>query len=890
LELDPRPGCINLVVAPNGAGKSVLRQALHDLFFGIEVRSTMNFRHGYPNMSLQAGAVTQDGTPLIFGWTRKQKRTYAPGAGPDAYLASLLDQIPEQKARLLFTLDTAALREGGLELAAGGGTVGEALLSGSGELASIRPLRATLQGRADQIWEKGKPSRPLAAAAKALAEARSHELAAVLVPRHLQAAAAAIEEHEALLREARARHGEAQDRMRVLARVERAKPHIEALDAAHAWLAGHPDAPVLDGRLGEELASARSAVVVAAAKLADAQAVRDRLAGALEAVRIDAAALDAAGELEGLAEALGRTEKGSRDASGLRSQYQEACVEVDALLRAVGSRLPRDRAAELLPTAAAAAHARALMQQEGAVMAEHAAAVRRNARARAALELLMAEGAQAEPASSAVELEGLLRVIRADRDPLKHAADLAEASRRAAAAAAAASSRVPGGPVSRQAMEEAPIETKFINLRETAERTGVAAQALKDRLEHAAGERASWRRSLDQLRAADLPDDNALAAARSKRDKGWGLMLRRAFPEGALDTGAETAYASGEPLALVFERDLRAADAVADRRILEVGEVKEAARLSQQLSDGTAAFESLRRSADAAAEAAEAARQDWAETCGIISLTWEASLQDVRAVLSLRAKAADAVHAAAVLESEAAALAALHGGWASELAGLMGLSAAAGLPGLLARADAHVHAADRAEAAATLRTARLGSAQEESAQAEAALILTLGELDAWRLNWTSALSTLGRPKGESGAAVAAVLDRLAELDSKLAEFSSLARRIDGINQDAQEFETTVSVLSTRFGLDQPADVFAAARSLIRRAAAAREAQSARQQAAGAAAAAETALSSAQEAVRLADLRIEAAVAACGAADPDEADLRLAASRERERHEAIRHGA
>ena len=35
LTFDPSPGVINLVVAPNGAGKSVLRGAFCDLLFGI---------------------------------------------------------------------------------------------------------------------------------------------------------------------------------------------------------------------------------------------------------------------------------------------------------------------------------------------------------------------------------------------------------------------------------------------------------------------------------------------------------------------------------------------------------------------------------------------------------------------------------------------------------------------------------------------------------------------------------------------------------------------------------------------------------------------------------------------------------------------------------------
>ena len=45
-----RPGTLNLLMAPNGGGKSVLRSAFCDLLFGIGGQSPMGFRYGYPGM------------------------------------------------------------------------------------------------------------------------------------------------------------------------------------------------------------------------------------------------------------------------------------------------------------------------------------------------------------------------------------------------------------------------------------------------------------------------------------------------------------------------------------------------------------------------------------------------------------------------------------------------------------------------------------------------------------------------------------------------------------------------------------------------------------------------------------------------------------------------
>src|ERR1700733_9702458 len=81
LALAAQPGCINLIVAPNGAGKSVLRQAFHDLLFGIPAQSKMRFRYDYAGMHLHADAVTQAGEDLAFGWKRKPGRVFADDAG-----------------------------------------------------------------------------------------------------------------------------------------------------------------------------------------------------------------------------------------------------------------------------------------------------------------------------------------------------------------------------------------------------------------------------------------------------------------------------------------------------------------------------------------------------------------------------------------------------------------------------------------------------------------------------------------------------------------------------------------------------------------------------------------------------------------------------------------
>ena len=66
MTFDARPGVLNLLLAPNGSGKSVLRSAFCDLLFGIGAQTPMGFRYGYPGMRITAEAIDPNQEPFAF--------------------------------------------------------------------------------------------------------------------------------------------------------------------------------------------------------------------------------------------------------------------------------------------------------------------------------------------------------------------------------------------------------------------------------------------------------------------------------------------------------------------------------------------------------------------------------------------------------------------------------------------------------------------------------------------------------------------------------------------------------------------------------------------------------------------------------------------------------
>ena len=578
LSFDPAPGCLNLVLAPNGAGKSVLRRAFHDLLFGIPLQSDMKFRFDYPGMHLHADAVSMEGADYSFGWQRKAGRVFPHAAADPAasrWLAELLAAVTPRQVEMLFALDTERLRSGGRDLAAGDSTLGSALLSGTGELAPVRALRRSLDERRVAIWERSKNSRLLNAALSRLAAASKQRRDAVQTPRSLGALQAEREATRARKQDAADNAAAAQARLGRLNRIELTRAPLAALADAAAWLTGHGDAAVLPDGLGDQLSQARHAASLAATRLDAARAqLEEAEARAAAIVRDDSAdALDA--ELARLPGALGDAATKRRDSLARAAERAAALAQIVALLREIGSAVPPAEAGSLIRTLPEMEAAREKISQHTVATTTLTLARTRLDKAQADMALLDSEAAAA-PVTAPDGLDLLLGEIRRTRDPLAHAAEIAQAVRVAAAAEMACLARLPGwiGTADDLVALTPATEATYARLAEMAgdaEARLRSAAAERDRLQ---AQRGTWEASLAALRQQAVPDAAALATARAARDRGWQLIYARAFAH-APDEAAERGYGGGDALPIAFERHMRAADAVADARIRELARVEQ---------------------------------------------------------------------------------------------------------------------------------------------------------------------------------------------------------------------------------------------------------------------------------------------------------------------------
>jgi uncharacterized protein YhaN len=890
-----RPGTLNLLMAPNGGGKSVLRSAFGDLLFGIGGQSPMGFRYGYPGMRILAEAVDAQGAAFSFGRRKGQGNTLidAEGAALDpATVARLLGAVDRTHLERLFALDTGRLRAGREALLDSNGDLGGALVSGAGGARNLRAVRATLEEGRDRLAPAARrsASRPFYVALDQFVAARKRRDAAMLRPDAWKKMQLTLEAaRETLRAQNAAAHAASADIAR-LERIRRVRPVLHALDEAAAWLADHLDAPVLDAGLKPRLDKAREQGVIVTQRLAREQEQAQQLAEQRDAVTVDDVLLAEADAIDALAQTAGAARKAQADLPGVEAEAEALRAAIAGRLRELGSPLPVEQAAEAVPRRAAATRARELVKASDRIQTALRTTAAQTDRLADDLARLQTEAAGLEAPADVSALEACVREIKAEGNPSRHQQDATRRCQQEDSALASALARVPGwagdaGTLARLAVLSPDAYQRLGDAWRDAQALTTQRQQAVDTSEH---DRTQAVAALGGLSAADsVPDTAALEAARQHRDHGWHLVYRKAFTADAPTEEQEAAFTGGQPLPLAYQRAVGSADRVADQRMQDgemagrIDAAKGAVREAETRLETAASLH--RRTADAEQVAAAA----WDDACRTFPLGTTPPLADVQAFLAAREKVIDVERAAALAAADRTELDRIHANWAQRLAALLtnGLKPDTGkvtnLEELLALADARLDQAQKDARARDALLVRRDEADKALGQARAAASTAQADLVAWHAGWDPALAALGRPPGETPGVTDDVLTGLDALAHDHRAYAALAARTTGMRQDIARFGLEAAALAGRAapGLD-PADPFAFVPAIRLRLQAVREAANRRTLLADQAQKAADAASVARQRVDAAEDALRALLDRIGAATIEAADERLRLAVER----------
>lgn len=222
----------HLLVGPNEAGKSTLRNAIQDLLFGIETRSPFNFLHPYNEMRL--GSLVEHETNMLdFIRSKGRNRTLQAKDGAilsDDALTPYLGQIDRLFFEQMYGLNHARLVQGGDEILSAANDIGRVLFQAASGIGSLGDIRDKLEDEADKLWAKrSSNNREYYIASQQLEKADAALKKATVRTKEWQEASSTVARIEETLNKLRVEYATLEQERVRLERIRRVAPILTAL-------------------------------------------------------------------------------------------------------------------------------------------------------------------------------------------------------------------------------------------------------------------------------------------------------------------------------------------------------------------------------------------------------------------------------------------------------------------------------------------------------------------------------------------------------------------------------------------------------------------------------------------------------------------------------------
>lgn len=729
----PHQACdFHLVLGRNEAGKSTLRQAFHDLLFGIPMNTPMSFLHAGTELELGAQLSGQPGT-ITFGRRRKRNGGLVDAHGqplaPDA-LRPWLGEVGEAFYERMFGLDHLRLAQGGRAMLQASDNVDSVLFQAAEGMLALNDVLASLQQEAAALWTPRKSrERAWYAAATRLSEAEAALKEATVRP---TAWADAAREHRRLddaFAQAEERHTTLLAEVREFERLRRSAPLLAQIRQYEARLAE------------SSLEGATALLLQYGADILRVEQMRLRVADHRDAIqRTDAHIEFLWSRLGGVLRQLGRSvpSSDSHALEGLAEQLPprplrrevELCLQEGRQVRAQCD----DAGAALEVRRAELEHVRRQIASLPAVTV--------SPELRQAVDAVTAAGdldARLVAARQAVERERgvLLRRLQSLAQPgVEVPTDVAPAIDWLGAMQACSSG-------------------SLVEWAQRRQRLQGDIDALVQRMQEMELQRQAAQVELEQFRRSrDLVSREQVLAARRERDAAWEALVQ-----------GETSL---EMEAGRFGALLQRADNLADLHLQGVDDAARLQALQHEHERWVAGLGALQASHDAAVQALARHEDEWAAACTARGLpvlppadlqSWQAERE---AVLTANDRLAGA-------EAEASALANQHDALLRRiLAALEGegrsIESAATLAAARDAARELLRAAEQGEARREALTEQQARIEAQLPALEKEFERRKSDLVTWQARWQDALMRAGLPADADAAFVDTSIALLADAD------------------------------------------------------------------------------------------------------------------------------
>lgn len=167
---------LHVITGINEAGKSTLKEAIVDLFYGIPVNTSYGFLHQMSDLVI-GGTLEQDGKSITIQRLKRRKNPLMGSDGEPLAEGSLLAWLGGTDRKFFernFGLDHSTLVQGGKDILNSSGDAGAMLFQAAVGMSSLQKFLQKLESEADALWgDRKSGSRVYYAAYERFEAARS---------------------------------------------------------------------------------------------------------------------------------------------------------------------------------------------------------------------------------------------------------------------------------------------------------------------------------------------------------------------------------------------------------------------------------------------------------------------------------------------------------------------------------------------------------------------------------------------------------------------------------------------------------------------------------------------------------------------------------------------
>lgn len=803
LELNSKKPGLHIIFGANEAGKSSSLRALKALLYGFPERTPDNFIHANNQLLVGGFLENKDGRTISFQRRKRRKADIIDEDGNPLdlnVLVPFLQGVEPEIFESLYGIDHEALVQGGEEILAQKGEVGQALFAAGAGISSLKDVIEQLEKEASDLFKAAGQLPEINQAVRRYKdlqkEIKTVSLSSKEWKDHQKALKTAEDERAGLEKERSAKNKE----LRRLERLVQAIPELGSLKNLQKQLQAMGDVIVLPADFTERHNQVNQ-------KIRDARLQLERDFGRLKqleekrkAISFNRDLLDRAELVDDFHQRLGEYRKGQKDKperNGMRITLRR---EAASLLSQVRPDLSLEHIETLRPLLSRKRTLQTLSAKYESIDQQRLQAEKNK---KEADQELRETDKSLAAMPKIMDFQGLLQATKLvqkageiDRQLEKSMMDLNEDKK----GCLAELKRIGlwGGDLTELMELSLPLtETVKQFERDYSDLADQRRGLDKDR-KNAQTEMKNTKAEIKKVEyAGEIPSEEELTRTREKRENGWQLLRRQWLDQEDVTQESE-AYDPSQPLPDAYEGQVGLADLIADRLRREAERVANAAALRAQLETQAETLSDCDTHQDTIDQREKEFNKTWVniwKPLGITPLSPKEMNDWLAEMDKLCYKVGEILKKERDIERYRKRRNDLRQALLKELKAMGETKTFPGedLGPVLVFAETVIAGITRQEADLERMKDHQKKAQKSLARAGDALKAAQEALTKWQAEWQKALSGLGLTDVSTLEAID-IIDTLQSCFDKLKEANDLQTRINGIDRDAGELDKDVRSL------------------------------------------------------------------------------------------------